>query len=57
MSDELKKKIELAQNGNKEMLNELVKENYGLIKSIARRFENRRIWNGRYISDRSNWIN
>ena len=43
MNNELKKKIELAQKGNKKILNELVEENFGLIKSISRRFENRRL--------------
>lgn len=41
MNDDLKNKIEKAQDGDKEVLNELVKDNYGLIYSIARRFENR----------------
>ena len=41
MNEDLKNRIKQAQNGNKEVLNELVKENYGLIYSISRRFENR----------------
>ncbi len=41
MSEELKEKIKSAQLGNKEVLNDLVKDNYGLICSISRRFENR----------------
>lgn len=41
MNDELRKKIEQAQEGNKKVLNDLVEENYGLIKSISRRFINR----------------
>ena len=41
MNDELKKMIKKAQEGDKEALNNLVKKNYGLIYSIARRFENR----------------
>ena len=32
MEEELKKRIELAQKGNQNVLNDLVKENYGLIK-------------------------
>ena len=35
MSDELKKKIKLAQTGDKETLNKLVEENFGLVKSIS----------------------
>ena len=41
MDEELEKKIREAQNGNKEVLNNLVLENKGLIINIARRFENR----------------
>lgn len=41
MNEELKNKILKAQNGDKNVLNEIVKENYGLIYSICRRFENR----------------
>ena len=41
MDEELKKRIELAQKGNQNVLNDLVKENYGLIKAISRRFDNR----------------
>lgn len=41
MNEELKKKIIKAQNGDKNALNEIVKENFGLIHSIGRRFENR----------------
>lgn len=41
MDEELKKRIELAQKGNQDVLNDLVKENYGLIKAISRRFDNR----------------
>ena len=41
MNENLKNKIQQAQKGNKNTLNEIVKENYGLIYSIARRFENR----------------
>lgn len=41
MNEELKNKILLAQAGNKDILNELVKENYGLIYSISSRFKNR----------------
>lgn len=41
MDEELKNKILLAQAGDKEVLNELVKENYGLIYSISSRFKNR----------------
>lgn len=41
MDEELKKKIELAQKGNQNVLNDLVKDNYGLIKAISRRFDNR----------------
>lgn len=41
MGEELKDKIKKAQHGNKDALNDLVKENYGLICSISRRFENR----------------
>ena len=41
MNEELKKKIIKAQNGDKNALNEIVKENVGLIHSIGRRFENR----------------
>ena len=52
MDNELKKKIERAQKGDSSVLNELVEENYGLVKAISRRFENRRIWDGGYLS---NW--
>ncbi len=41
MEEKLKKKILQAQQGNKEVLNELVVENKGLIINSARRFENR----------------
>lgn len=41
MNEELKKKIIKAQQGDKEELNNIIQENYGLIHSIARRFENR----------------
>lgn len=41
MDENTKKKIIMAQEGDKNILNELVKENYGLIYSIGRRFENR----------------
>lgn len=41
MDENLKKKILKAQNGDEKALNEIVKENYGLIYSIAKRFENR----------------
>ncbi len=41
MDENLKKRIIMAQQGNKDVLNELVIENKGLIISIARRFENR----------------
>lgn len=41
MDGNLKKKILEAQNGNQKALNEIVKDNYGLIYSIAKRFENR----------------
>lgn len=41
MDENLKRRIIEAQQGNKEVLNELVKENKGLIINIARRFENR----------------
>lgn len=41
MDENLKIKILEAQNGNKDVLNELVLENKGLIVNIARRFENR----------------
>lgn len=41
MDNILKNKILQAQSGNKDVLNELVKENSGLIYSVARRFENR----------------
>lgn len=41
MDENLKKRILEAQQGNKDVLNELVIENKGLIISIARRFENR----------------
>src|SRR5574344_2633935 len=41
MDENLKQKILQAQNGNKDTLNDIVKENMGLIYSIARRFQNR----------------
>ena len=41
MDEELKNKIIMAQKGDKNILNELVKDNYGLVCSIGRRFENR----------------
>ena len=41
MNEELINKIKLAQSGDKNALNELVKDNYGLVYSIARRFYNR----------------
>lgn len=41
MDENLKKKIIEAQNGDEKALNEIVKENYGLIYSVAKRFENR----------------
>lgn len=41
MNDELRRKIEQAQLGDKKILNDLVEENYGLIKAISRRFINR----------------
>ncbi len=41
MDENLKIKILEAQNGNKDVLNELVLENKGLIVNIAKRFENR----------------
>ena len=41
MDENLKIKILEAQNGNKNVLNELVLENKGLIVNIAKRFENR----------------
>ncbi len=41
MDENLKKRILEAQQGNKDVLNELVIENKGLIISIAKRFENR----------------
>ena len=41
MDENLKKKISKAQSGDKEALNEIVKDNYGLVYSIAKRFENR----------------
>ncbi len=41
MEENLKKKILQAQEGNRDVLNELVLENKGLIVNIARRFENR----------------
>ena len=41
MNEDLKNRIKQAQDGDKKVLNELVKENYGLIYSISRRFENR----------------
>ncbi len=41
MDEELKKKIIEAQSGNRDVLNNLVLENKGLIINIARRFENR----------------
>lgn len=41
MDENLKKKILEAQQGNKDVLNELVLENKGLIINVAKRFENR----------------
>ena len=41
MEENLKKKIIEAQQGNKDVLNELVLENKGLIINISKRFENR----------------
>ncbi len=41
MDEKLKKRIILAQQGNKDVLNSLVIENKGLIINIAKRFENR----------------
>lgn len=41
MDEELKKKIEQAQHGDQKVLNDLVEENFRLIKSISRRFINR----------------
>lgn len=41
MNEELINKIKLAQSGDKNALNELVEDNYGLVYSIARRFYNR----------------
>lgn len=41
MDENLKKRIIEAQEGNKDVLNELVIENKGLIINIAKRFENR----------------
>ena len=41
MDNELIERIKLAQKGDKDVLNELVKENYGLVYSIAKRFYNR----------------
>lgn len=41
MDNELMEKIKLAQKGDKKVLNEIVKENYGLVYSIAKRFYNR----------------
>ena len=41
MDDNLKKRIRKAQQGDRKVLNDLVKENYGLIYKISRRFENR----------------
>lgn len=41
MDNELIEKIKLAQEGNKEVLNELVKDNFGLVYSISKRFYNR----------------
>lgn len=41
MDENLKKRILEAQQGNKDILNELVKENKGLIINVAKRFENR----------------
>ena len=41
MDEELKNKIIMAQKGDKKILNELVKDNYGLVYTIGRRFENR----------------
>ena len=41
MDENLKKRILEAQQGNKNVLNELVLENKGLIINVAKRFENR----------------
>ena len=41
MDEKLIEKIKKAQKGDRDVLNELIKENYGLIYSIGRRFENR----------------
>lgn len=41
MDENLKKRIIEAQQGNKEVLNELVIENRGIIINISKRFENR----------------
>ncbi len=41
MEENLKKRILQAQQGNKDVLNELVLENKGLIINVARKFENR----------------
>lgn len=41
MNEELKKKIIEAQNGNKNTLNELVKDNLGLVYNISKRYVNR----------------
>lgn len=41
MNENLKNRILKAQKGDKKVLNELVEENYGLVCSIAKRFENR----------------
>ena len=39
MDENLKKRILEAQQGNKNVLNELVLENKGLIINVAKRFE------------------
>lgn len=41
MDEKLIKRIKKAQEGDQDVLNELIKENYGLVHSIGRRFENR----------------
>lgn len=41
MNEDLKERIKKAQKGDKHELDNLVKENYGLVYSISRRFENR----------------
>ena len=41
MNETLKKQIKEAQAGNRVVLNDLVKENNGLIWSVVKRFEGR----------------